>query len=77
MVKSFVGTGTFSDQYTDTNIVLVPKKKNPQYTTDLRPISLCNVRYKTTSKVIANRLKEVIDLVISEEQSASGPNNFR
>lgn len=73
MVKRFFETGMFDEQYTDTNIVLVPKKKNPMYMTDLRPISLCNVKYKIVSKVLANRLKEVIDLVIAEEQSAFIP----
>lgn len=72
MVKTFFETGVFGEQYTDT-IVLVPKKENPQHMTDLSPISLCNVRYKIASKVLANRLKDVIDLIISEEQSAFIP----
>ena len=35
-----------------------------------RPISLTNVDYKIVAKVIANRLKTVIDYLIKEDQAA-------
>lgn len=73
MVQNFFDTGTFDQHVTETNIVLVPKKQSPKRMADLRPISLCNVVYKVASKVIANRLKEVIGLVISKNQSAFIP----
>lgn len=53
-----------------TNIVLIPKKKCLVIVGDLRPISLCNVLVKVVTKVIANRLKGVLDQVISENHSA-------
>lgn len=71
MVRIFFKIGGFDEQLTDTTIVLIPKKQNAQYMTDLRPISLYNVSYKIVSKVLANHLKEVIDKLISESQVLS------
>lgn len=66
LVQQYFLTGVLEEKVTGTNIVLIPKKSNPLLMTDLRPISLCNVVYKVVSKVLANRLKEVIDSLISE-----------
>lgn len=44
LVRQFFAAGSFDHHLTETNIVLVPKKKNPQYMTELRPISMYRTR---------------------------------
>lgn len=61
------------DNINETLIVLIPKVEKPDRISDLRPISLCNVVVKVMTKVLANRLKLVLDSVISESQSAFVP----
>ena len=52
-----------------TFITLIPKVHNPERVSNFRPISLCNVIYKIISKAIANRLKPMLNSIISETQS--------
>lgn len=73
VVKKFFETDVVDKELIDTNIALISKKRNPQFMTELRPISLSNVMYKIISKVLANRLKVIIDVLISDTQSAFIP----
>ena len=49
--------------------MLTPKINNPEKVTDYKPISLCNVAYKIASKMVANRMKVVLQDIINENQS--------
>lgn len=73
VIRHFFENGAIPDHINDTNIVLIPKKKHPTSISDMRPIALCNVSMKIITKVIANRLKGVLDSVISDTQSAFLP----
>ena len=49
-----------------TVITLIPKSKCPTTITDFRPISCCNVLYKCITKLLCNRLREVIPDIIAK-----------
>lgn len=51
-------------------IVLIPKGNNVVSVNQYKPISLCNVLYKTISKIFANKLKQILHKLISLWQIA-------
>jgi hypothetical protein len=65
-----VNNKTIPGDWNDLVIVLIPKVENLELVPQYRPISLCNVLYKVISKMIALRLKQVLDDIISPAQSA-------
>jgi hypothetical protein len=46
-VLKFFATGSMPMGVNDTSIVLIPKSDDPKGLKDYRPISLCNVLYKS------------------------------
>ncbi|VFQ85722.1 unnamed protein product [Cuscuta campestris] len=49
-------------------IILIPKKENPSYSEDYRPICLSNFAAKIIPKIFATRLGNLLPKVISQEQ---------
>ncbi|XP_024043083.1 uncharacterized protein LOC112099827 [Citrus clementina] len=64
------------DSLNHTFIALIPKVKKPRKVMEFRPISLCNVVYRIVAKAIANRLKSILNHIISPNQSAFIPNRL-
>lgn len=69
-VQEFFRTGIIPKGCNTSFIALIPKISNPMVVSDFRPISLIGAQYKIIAKVLANRLAQVIDSIISREQSA-------
>ena len=69
--KEFYKHNRFVKSLNATFLVLIPKKCNANDIKDLRPISLVGGLYKILTKVLANKIKRVMGLVISQSQKAS------
>ena len=68
-IKAFWHSGRILKKLNHTDLVLIPKVACPKNITQFRPIALCNVWYKILAKILANRLKNVLPKVISDNQS--------
>lgn len=69
-IQHFFKTGHLLKALNSTFIALIPKNKNASRVDHYRPISLCNVTYKTISKILASRLKSHLKNCISPFQMA-------
>ena len=49
-------------------LALIPKEKGAVSLNRFKLISLCNTSYKILTKVIANRLKTILPLIVLENQ---------
>ena len=72
-ILDFLNSGIMIPNINYTHIVLIPKVKSPERISDFGPISLCNVIYKIISKVMANRLKQILPQLIAPFQNAFMP----
>jgi hypothetical protein len=70
---NILNNGGNPEPFNNTFICLIPKNNNPCTPADFRPIALCNVMLKIITKTIANRIKLVLNDIISPQQSAFLP----
>lgn len=69
-IHEFFRNGRILKQFNHVAIALIPKAKHVPQAKDFRPISCCNVFYKTITKVIANKLAAAIPNLVDSAQSA-------
>ena len=65
-ILHYLNTGTLPQSLGHSFITLISKVKNMEYVSQFRPISLSNMLYHIFAKVLANRLKKIMPLLISE-----------
>lgn len=70
VIQSVFRYGFLPKGVNSTILALVPKKTDSMEIKDFRPIACCNVLYKVVSKILANRLKEILLRIITQNQSA-------
>ncbi|CAA7051323.1 unnamed protein product [Microthlaspi erraticum] len=72
-VLDFFRSGNLPVGINDAIVVLIPKVLKPERITQFRPISLCNVLFKTITKTIVMKLKKVMPKLIGPAQSSFIP----
>ncbi|KAL0455380.1 UNVERIFIED_CONTAM: LINE-1 retrotransposable element O protein [Sesamum latifolium] len=69
-VQEFFNTGKLLKQINATLLTLIPKVAAPSTVGDYRPISCCNVLYKIITKIIVQRMQQVMQKIVSPSQNA-------
>lgn len=68
-VKAIFMYGVFPDHLNDTLVTLIPKYQSPESLNNYKPISLCNSVYKIVSKILVERIRPYISLLVSLVQT--------
>lgn len=69
MVHDFFAGNSFPKSITHTNLVLLPKKNNIQTFSDMGPITLSNFVNMILSRILHDRMEEVLPKLISANKS--------
>lgn len=70
MIEASRMSGNIHPAISSTLIALIPKKDVSVSLQDYRPIALCNTMFKIVTKIIAERLKPILNRYIDKEQHA-------
>ena len=73
MVKAFFFNEHLLKEINRTFITLIQKVDNQEASNHYRPISLCNVCYKIIAKILTNRVKSLLNKIVSPLQGAFAP----
>ncbi|KAL4291711.1 hypothetical protein GQ457_14G003420 [Hibiscus cannabinus] len=73
VVRTFFEEGVLDDGVNQTILVLIPKVAKPEYISQFRPISLCNVIYKIITKLLVCRLRPYLPGWIKDTQASFVP----
>ncbi|XP_058751681.1 uncharacterized protein LOC131624783 [Vicia villosa] len=68
--NDFYHRGTLVKSIISSFLALIPKKKNPQDLFEYRPICLVGSLYKILTKILAARMRSVVDKLVSTNQTA-------
>lgn len=72
-IQVLEGGGELDHGMAEVLLLLIPKTNRPETIKQFRPLSLCNVTFQLVTKVLVNRLKELLKTVISPTQSSFVP----
>lgn len=72
-IKHAFDQGCFSDNMNETMITLIAKKESPKTMSQFLPVALYNIVVKSITKVIANRLKPLMNQLVRACQSSFIP----
>lgn len=73
-VQNFFDSAHLRTTFNHTFLALIPKTNNASKVDHYQPIALCNVILKIITKILASRLRKVLELIIHPCQSAFIPN---
>ena len=68
MIKGFLQKAKIGESANSTFLALIPKEVNLVALNCFGPISLCNASYKILTKLLANRIKSMLEKLISPNQ---------